>query len=119
MKKTILKALVVTSVVLASSAAFAANLSPGTVYSLGSTNPSSFRTSPKVTLNTSLSSGTAATEWGAITVHASAIDKAKGYAYYTNSNDPGTYTMSTPTTSATTSATVSATTVPTSFAAEK
>jgi len=108
MKKTVLKALVVTSIVLASSTVFAGTMLPGTVYSLGTTTPAAFRTSPKVTLTTSLSSGGAlAAEWAAITVHASAIDKDKGYAYYSNSTDPGLYSLKKPSATATTGATPS------------
>jgi len=118
MKKIILNALVVTSVVLASSAAFAGTLSPGTIYSLGSSSPTAFKTSPKVTLLTNLTAGTSATAWAAITYHTSAISKTKGVAYYSNSTDPGLYDYVNFGATAPTAPT-DATTVPTNFIAEK
>jgi hypothetical protein len=91
MKKSILKSLVVVASLLVASSAFAASLVPGSTYSIGSAQPTVFKTSPKVTLNTSLTAGTKATTWGGIAVHESAIDKDKGMAYYGTSEDPGTY----------------------------
>jgi|GEM_PF-4973850 len=90
MKNTI-KSLLVISLVLAASSAFAGVISPGTTYSIGSTQPTVFKTSPKVTIVTDLTAGTSATAWVGNSLHLSGLNKAKGLMYGTSSDDPGTY----------------------------
>lgn len=81
------------SVVLMASNAFAAagSFVPGTVYSVGSVTKSSFKTSPKVTINyvTDVAAGAAATDWAATAYHASALGNKKGNGYWTSKSDPG------------------------------
>lgn len=96
MKKMILTLLVVSSMVLASSAAFAGQIVATQSVMIGSTSPTVYKTSPKVTLNVSLTAGTKAAEWAAIALHASAVAKAKGNAYFTASDNPGTYAKPNP-----------------------
>lgn len=97
MKKNIAKLLVVSFVIFAASSAFAATatLAPGSTYSLGSTQPTVFKTSPKVTILTDLVAAAApANTWLANSFHASGVGKSKGIMYATSSDDPGTYSRS-------------------------
>ena len=85
MKTTMLTLLTI----LCASVAFAGttSLTAGTVYSVGSTTASPFKTSPKVTLVVV----TSTTAWSASANHASCLGNAKGIEYATKHDDPGMY----------------------------
>jgi hypothetical protein len=119
MKKIILSVAAIFAVSTLSTAAFAAfDLSPGTIYSVGTLTPATYKTSPKVTIRVSGTQGTTATEWGAVSGHLSALNKDKGMHYYTNNSDPGMWSMRKPTTEVT-SYDPSATAAPDNFVVEK
>lgn len=100
MKKNMIKLLALAVTLLATSSAFAAGitLTAASVYSIGSTatNRAPFKPSPKVSMMTSLASGVFDSKWTVTAAHASAINKAKGKAFFTSSDDPGTYAWSNP-----------------------
>lgn len=87
------KAIFVLAILAFSTTAFAASktYTSGSVYSIGSVTPTPFKTSPKVTINMYTDSLTVGTDWAAYSVHQSAINNAKGVAYWTSKSDPGIY----------------------------
>lgn len=119
MKKIMLKLAVLLAVSALSTAAFAEILlEPGTIFSIGTLTPATFKTSPKVTINVSGTVDTLETTWGAVAGHASALNKSKGMHYYTNNSDPGMWFDVEPAT-AVADYTVEADAAPTNFEVEK
>ena len=102
MKKAILFSSFALASLVASSAFAAGVLVPGSTYSIGTTQSTVFKTSPKVHILTDLTSGAApATSWLANAYHEAGLGKTKGLVYGTGSDDPGTYYMTAPATAPT------------------